>query len=69
MVFAGVLNRSDERSGDLAGYADQSRGQIVSCAYAYEALGKWWGSHSPKNVWRAPASPTCVPNLVQVDQF
>lgn len=40
LVLADVLKRSDERSGDLAGYADQSRGRGVTCAQAYDALGK-----------------------------
>lgn len=40
MVLADVLKRSDERSGDLAGYADQSRSRGVTCTLAYDALGK-----------------------------
>ncbi|WP_373419605.1 DUF2514 family protein [Pseudomonas extremaustralis] len=40
MVLADVLKRSDERSGDLAGYADQSRGRGVTCEQAYDSLGK-----------------------------
>ena len=40
MVLADVLKRSDERSGDLAGYADQSRARGVTCEKAYDALGK-----------------------------
>lgn len=38
LVLADVLKRSDERSGDLAGYADQSRGRGVTCEQAYDAL-------------------------------
>ena len=40
MVLADVLKRSDERSGDLAGFADQSRVRGVTCEKAYDALGK-----------------------------
>ncbi|MFL1501166.1 DUF2514 family protein [Pseudomonas sp. O64] len=40
MVLADVFKRSDERSGDLAGYADQSHGRGVTCEQAYDALGK-----------------------------
>ena len=40
LVLADVLKRSDERSGDLAGYADQSRGRGVTCTQAYDSLGR-----------------------------
>jgi hypothetical protein len=40
MVFASALKRSDKESGDLAGYADQSRGRGVTCTRACNALGK-----------------------------
>ena len=40
LVLADVLKRSDERSGDLAGYADQSHSRGVTCEQAYESLGK-----------------------------
>jgi hypothetical protein len=40
MVLADVLKRADERSGDLAGYADQSHGRGVTCQQAYDGLGK-----------------------------
>lgn len=40
LVLADVLKRSDERSGDLAGYADQSRGRGMTCTQAYDSLGK-----------------------------
>ncbi|WP_308584924.1 DUF2514 family protein [uncultured Pseudomonas sp.] len=40
LVLADVLKRADERSGDLAGYADQSHSRGVTCEQAYESLGK-----------------------------
>ncbi|QCG67359.1 DUF2514 family protein [Pseudomonas veronii] len=40
MVLADVLKRSDERSGDLAGFADQSHSRGVTCEQAYDSLGK-----------------------------
>ena len=40
MVFADVFKRADQRAGDLAGYADQSRGRGVTCQQAFDALGK-----------------------------
>ena len=40
MVLADVLKRSDQRAGDLAGYADQSHGRGVTCEQAYDSLGK-----------------------------
>ena len=40
LVLADVLKRADERSGDLAGYADQSRVRGVTCEQAYDSLGK-----------------------------
>ena len=38
MVLADVFKRADERAGDLAEYADQSRGRGVTCEKAYTAL-------------------------------
>lgn len=38
MVLADVLKRSDERSGDLAVYADQSHGRGVTCEQSYDAI-------------------------------
>ena len=40
LVLADVLKRADERSGDLAGYADQSHSRGVTCEQAYDSLGK-----------------------------
>jgi len=40
MVLADVLKRSDQRSGDLAGYADQSHARGVTCEQAFDGLGK-----------------------------
>ena len=40
MVFADALKRSDQRSGDLAADADQSRGRGVTCKQAYDGLGR-----------------------------
>lgn len=40
MVLADVFKRADERAGDLAEYADQSRGRGVMCEQAYDVLGK-----------------------------
>ena len=40
MVFADVLKRADQRAGDLAADADQSRGRGVTCERAYDGLGK-----------------------------
>ncbi|KGU84815.1 DUF2514 family protein [Pseudomonas mediterranea] len=40
LVFADVLKRADQRAGDLAGYADQSRSRGVTCETAFDALGK-----------------------------
>lgn len=39
MVFADVLKRADQRAGDLAADADQSRGRGVTCELAYDGLG------------------------------
>ncbi|WP_271043342.1 DUF2514 family protein [Pseudomonas sp. VB3] len=39
MVFADVLKRADQRTGDLAAYADQSRARGVTCERAYDGLG------------------------------
>ncbi|MCF5103956.1 DUF2514 family protein, partial [Pseudomonas proteolytica] len=39
MVFADVLKRADQRAGDLAADADQSRGRGVTCERAYDGLG------------------------------
>lgn len=38
LVLADVLKRADERAGDLAADADQSRGRGVTCEQAYAAL-------------------------------
>lgn len=38
MVLADVFKRADERAGDLAEYADQSRSRGVTCEQAYTAL-------------------------------
>ncbi|WSE85495.1 DUF2514 family protein [Pseudomonas donghuensis] len=40
MVFADVFERADERAGDLAAVADQSRGRGVVCEPAYLSLGE-----------------------------
>lgn len=40
LVFADVLKRADERAGELAGYADQSRSRGVTCEQAFDGLGK-----------------------------
>lgn len=40
MVFADVLKRADQRAGDLAADADQSRGRGVTCERAYDGLGQ-----------------------------
>lgn len=40
MVFADVLKRADQRAGDLAADADQSRGRGVTCERAYDGLGE-----------------------------
>ena len=40
LVLADLLKRSDERSGNLADYADQSHGRGVTCEQAYDGLGK-----------------------------
>ena len=40
MVFADVLKRADQRAGDLATHADQSRGRGVTCEAAYISLGE-----------------------------
>ena len=38
MVLADVLKRADERSGDLAGFADQSHSRGLTCERAYDGL-------------------------------
>lgn len=40
MVFADVLKRADQRAGDLAADADQSRARGVTCERAYDGLGE-----------------------------
>lgn len=40
MVLAELFKRADERAGDLAADADQSRGRGVICEQAYDGLGK-----------------------------
>ncbi|MFS1292002.1 DUF2514 family protein [Pseudomonas piscis] len=38
LVLAELFKRADERAGDLAAYADQSRGRGVTCEQAYDAI-------------------------------
>ncbi|WP_460116690.1 DUF2514 domain-containing protein [Pseudomonas sp. S2_C03] len=40
MVLADVLKRADERSGNLADYADQSHGRGVTCEQMYDGISK-----------------------------
>lgn len=40
MVLADVFKRADQRSGELAADADQSRGRGVTCEQAYISLGE-----------------------------
>ncbi|WJM93395.1 DUF2514 family protein [Pseudomonas brenneri] len=40
MVLADVLKRADQRAGELAADADQSRGRGVTCERAYDGLGE-----------------------------
>jgi hypothetical protein len=40
LVLADVLKRSDEISGDLSGYADQSPARGATCVQAYDALAR-----------------------------
>nr|WP_178125235.1 DUF2514 family protein [Pseudomonas sp. Fl4BN1] len=40
LVFADLFKRADQRAGDLAADADQSRGRGVTCEQAYDGLGK-----------------------------
>ncbi|AYG06680.1 DUF2514 domain-containing protein [Pseudomonas fluorescens] len=40
MVFADVLKLSDQRAGELAEYADQSRARGVTCERAYDGLSQ-----------------------------
>lgn len=40
LVLADVFKRADERAGELAAAADQSRGRGVTCERAYDGLGK-----------------------------
>lgn len=40
LVLADVFKRADQRAGDLAGYADQSRGRGMTCEQAFDGLGK-----------------------------
>ena len=40
MVLADVLKRADQRAGDLAADADQSRGRGVTCEQTYISLGE-----------------------------
>ncbi|WP_353229101.1 DUF2514 family protein [Pseudomonas qingdaonensis] len=39
LVLADVLKRADERAGDLAADADQSRGRGLTCQQSYTQLG------------------------------
>lgn len=45
LVLADVLKRADERAGDLATDADQSRGRGATCEQAYTALTEIGGQH------------------------
>ena len=45
LVLADVLKRADERAGDLAADADQSRGRGATCEQAYTALTEIGGQH------------------------
>lgn len=38
MVLADVFKRADERAGDLAGFADQSRARGMTCEQAFDAI-------------------------------
>lgn len=38
LVFADVLKRADERAGQLAGYADESRIRGLNCEAAYQGI-------------------------------
>ncbi|UQI33109.1 DUF2514 domain-containing protein [Pseudomonas bijieensis] len=40
LVLADVFKRADQRAGDLAGYADQSRGRGVTCQQAFDGLAQ-----------------------------
>ncbi|MCV4287851.1 DUF2514 domain-containing protein [Pseudomonas capsici] len=40
MVLADVFKSADERAGDLAGEADQSRARGVTCERSYESLSR-----------------------------
>lgn len=40
LVLADLFKRADERAGNLAAEADQSRGRADTCERAYEGLGK-----------------------------
>ncbi|CAI8821807.1 DUF2514 domain-containing protein [Pseudomonas sp. IT-P100] len=40
LVLADLLKRSDERSGNLAVYADQSHGRGVTCEQVYDGISK-----------------------------
>lgn len=40
MVLADMLKRADQRAGDLAEAADQSRARGLTCEQAYDGLGK-----------------------------
>ncbi|ROM84101.1 hypothetical protein BK655_12165 [Pseudomonas brassicacearum] len=40
LVFADVFKRADQRAGDLAGYADQSRGRGMTCEQAFDGISK-----------------------------
>lgn len=39
-LLADVLKRADQRTGDLAAVTDQSRSRGVTCAQAYDELGR-----------------------------
>lgn len=40
LVLADVFKRADQRAGDLAGYADQSRGRGMTCEQAFDGLSQ-----------------------------
>lgn len=47
LVFAELFKRADQRAGDLAAEADQSRGRGVTCEQAYDGLAKGSISSTP----------------------
>lgn len=47
LVLADVFKRADERAGDLAADADQSRSRGVTCSQAYDGVAKGSISSGP----------------------